>query len=76
MYRVGVWLSFVRFALPLAVVLCWADRCFGYWVLLGLLCLLRVSLEMEAGRVLSFSQVLQPSAAGPVANVSVSSTWT
>ena len=42
-YRVGVWFGFVRFALLLAVVLCWVDRCFDSWVLLGLLCLLRVT---------------------------------
>ena len=42
-YRVGVWFGFVRFALLLAVVLCWVDRCFESWVLLGLLCLLRVT---------------------------------
>ena len=37
----GVWIGFVRFALLLAVVFCWVDRCFASWVLLGLLCLLR-----------------------------------
>ena len=40
---VGVWFGFVRFALLLAVVLCWVARCFGSWVLLGLFCLLRVT---------------------------------
>ena len=34
--------SVVRFALLLAVVLCWVDRSFDFLVLLGLLCLLRV----------------------------------
>ena len=38
-YRVGVWFGFVRFALLLAVVLFWVDRCFDSWVLLGLFCL-------------------------------------
>ena len=42
-YRAGVWFGFVRFALLLAVVLCWVARCFGSWVLLGLFCLLRVT---------------------------------
>ena len=42
-YRVGVWLGFISFALLLAVVLCWVDRCFESWVLLGLHCLLRVT---------------------------------
>ena len=42
-YRVAVWLGFVRFALLLAVVLCWVDRCFDSWMLLALLCLLRVT---------------------------------
>ena len=31
----GVWFGFVRFAMPLAVVLCRVDRCFGSWALLG-----------------------------------------
>ena len=47
-YRVGVWLGFVRFALLLAVVLYWVDPCFGSWVLLGLFCLLRVSCNTDA----------------------------
>ena len=42
-YRVGVLFGLVRFALLLADVLCWVDRCFDSWVLLGLLCLLRVT---------------------------------
>ena len=33
----------VRSALLLADVLCWVDCCFGSWVLLGLLCFLRVT---------------------------------
>ena len=41
--RVGIWCGFVRFALLLAVVLCWVDRCFDSWLLLGLFCLLRVT---------------------------------
>ena len=36
-------LDFVKFALLLAVVLCWVDRCFGFWVLLGSFCLLHVT---------------------------------
>ena len=40
-YRVGVWVGFVRFALLLAAVLCLGDRCSDSWVFLGLLCLLR-----------------------------------
>ena len=43
MYRVGVWFGSVRFALLVAVVLCWVDRCFDSWVLLGLCCILRVT---------------------------------
>ena len=39
-YR-GVWFGFVRFALLLAVVLCWVGRCLDSWLLLGLLSLLR-----------------------------------
>ena len=42
-YRVGVWFRFVRFALLLAVIFCWDDRCFDSWVLLALVCLLRVT---------------------------------
>ena len=42
-YRVGVWFGFVRIALLLAVILCWVDRCFDSWVLLGFFCLLRVT---------------------------------
>ena len=42
-YRVGVWLGFVRSSLLLAVDLCWVDCCFDSWVLLGLLCFLRVT---------------------------------
>ena len=45
-YRVGVWFGFVRSALLLAVVLCWVDSRFGSWLLLGLLCFLRVTQEM------------------------------
>ena len=30
-YRVGVWFGLVRFALLLAVVLCWVDRCSDAW---------------------------------------------
>ena len=41
--RVGVWFGFVRSALLLAVVLCWVDCCFASWVLMGLLCFLRVT---------------------------------
>ena len=40
-YR-GVWFGFVRFALLLAVGLCWVGRRLDSWVLLGLFCLLRV----------------------------------
>ena len=47
MYRVGVWFGFLRFALLLAVVLCWVDRYFDSWVLLGLFCLHRVTLWMN-----------------------------
>ena len=46
-YRVGVWLGFVRFAALLAVVLCCVDRCFGSWVLLGLFCLDRATQTSE-----------------------------
>ena len=46
-YRVGVWLGFVRFPLLLAVVLRWVDRYFDFWVLLGLFCLLRVTRRKE-----------------------------
>ena len=42
-YRAGVWFGIVRLALRLAVVLCWVDRCFDSWVLLGLLCLVRAT---------------------------------
>ena len=42
-YRVGVWFGSVRFALLIVVVICWVDRCFDSWVLLGLICLLRVT---------------------------------
>ena len=45
-YRAGVWFDFVSFALHLAVVLCWVDRCFGSWVLLALFLLLRVTLTV------------------------------
>ena len=43
--RVGVWFGFVRSALLLAVVASWVDCCFDscQWVLLGLLCFLRVT---------------------------------
>ena len=41
--RVRVRFGVVRFALLLAVVLCWVDRHFYSWVLLLLLCLLRVA---------------------------------
>ena len=37
-YRDGVWFASIRFALLLAVVLCWSDRCLGSPVLLGLFC--------------------------------------
>ena len=37
------WFGFVRFALLLAVVLCWVARCFGSWVLLAFFCLHRVT---------------------------------
>ena len=40
---VGVWLGFVRSALLLAVVLGWVDCCFYSWVVLALLCFLRVT---------------------------------
>ena len=43
MYRAVVWFGFVRPALLLAIVLCWVDCCSGSWVLLGLLCFLRVT---------------------------------
>ena len=46
-YRVGVWFGFVRSALLLAVVLCWVDCCFDSWVLLGLLCFLRVTPHVQ-----------------------------
>ena len=39
----AIWFGSVRSALRLAAVLCFVDRCFGSWVLLGLLCLLRVT---------------------------------
>ena len=42
-YRDGIWFRFVRSALLLAVILCWVDRCFGSWVLLGFFSLLRVT---------------------------------
>ena len=45
-YRGGVWFGFVGSALLLAVVLCWVDGCFDSWVLLGLLCFLRVTLNL------------------------------
>ena len=45
---VGVWLGFVRFALLLAVVLCWVDRCFDSWALSGLICPLRVTPMLAA----------------------------
>ena len=45
-YRVGLWFGFIRFALLLAVVLCWVARCFGSWVLLGLFFHLRVTQGM------------------------------
>ena len=41
--RDGVCFGLVRSALLLAVVLCWVDRCFDSWMLLALLCLLRVT---------------------------------
>ena len=42
-YRVGVWLGFFRSALLLVVVLRWVDCFLGSWLLLGLLCILRVT---------------------------------
>ena len=42
-YRDGVCFGFVSFALLLAVVLCWVDRCFGSSVLPGSFCLLRAT---------------------------------
>ena len=39
----GVWFSFARLPLLLAVVLCGIDQCFDSWVFLGLLCFLRVT---------------------------------
>ena len=42
-YRGGVRFGFVWFALLLAFVLCWVDRCLCSWVLLGLFCLLCVT---------------------------------
>lgn len=42
-YVVGDWFGFIRFALLLAVVLFWADRCVVSWALLGLFSLLRVT---------------------------------
>ena len=35
--------GFVGFALRLAVILRWVERCFGSWGVLGLFCLLRVT---------------------------------
>ena len=35
-----VWFGYVTFALPLAIILCWVDRYFDSWVLLGLFRLL------------------------------------
>ena len=49
-YRAGVWFGFVRFALFLAVVLCWVDRWFDSWVLLGLFCLLRLTQQVRTAR--------------------------
>ena len=45
--RVGVWFGFIRSALLLAVVVCWVDCCFDSWVLLFLLCFLRLTRGMR-----------------------------
>ena len=39
----SVWFGFITSALLLSVVLCWVDCGFDSWVLLGLLCFLRVT---------------------------------
>ena len=44
------WFRFAWFALLLEVVLCWVGRCFGSWVLLGSLCILRVTPGMVRQR--------------------------
>ena len=46
-YRDGIWNSFIKSEPLLAVGLCWAHRCLGSWVLLGLFCLLRVTHSQE-----------------------------
>ena len=44
---VGLFFGFARFAIPLAAVLYWVDRCFDSWVLPGLRCLLRVTQSLQ-----------------------------
>ena len=55
-YRDGAWFSFVRFALLLAVVLCWVDRCLEFWVLLGFFCLVRVAHHFKTSTLVTRNQ--------------------
>ena len=56
-YRDGVWFGFITSALLLAVVLCWVDRYFCSWVLLGSFCLLRAPLGWICGRCICSAEV-------------------
>ena len=60
-YRVRVWFGFVRISLVLllAVVLCWVERCFNSWVLLSVLCLLRVTHKYTGMRPHAPSLILE-----------------
>ena len=55
-HHVGVLFDFIMFALLLvAVVLCWVDRSFGSWVLLGVFCLFLVTPRWARMGVLSLA---------------------
>ena len=53
-YCDGIRFGFVRFAPLLAVILCWGHRCFGSCVLLGILCLVRVTLQTRPVRTCGY----------------------
>ena len=59
-YRNSGWFGFVRSTLLLAVVLCWVDRGFGSWVLLGVFCLVRVTTPPRKAETQQNKEQLQP----------------